>query len=465
MGAESLTLALPPGPPALPLLGHLPQLRSNLLGFLGGVVRAYGPVATFRVGRQPMVLMVRPEAVRDVLIERARVLTSAEFNVLLQPVLGRGLLTTDGEEHRRLRRMVQPAFHRRRVEGYRDMMVAQTERLLQSWRPGAVVDIGREMQHLTMNIIAEVLLGIHELDEMRPLAAAFDTASIRSRQVIMLRRVFAPGLGRVEERHWRGPLSHLPGTPHYHLTAARRTLDETVYALIAQRRSLGTDTGDVASALLAARDEDGSALDDAEIRDQLMTLLAAGHATTALSLTWTFYLLSQHPAVAGRLRAELRRELGGRPPTVADLERLTYLEMVWNEALRLYPPAWALGRLAREDVEIAGQRLPAGTLVMLSPYFTHRQPDLFREPLCFRPERFDPANGERHQPHSYFPFGGGPRMCIGAAFATLEGKLLLATIAQRFAPRLVPGHPVRPSAIVVLRPAHGMSMVLEVASD
>jgi len=220
------------------------------------------------------------------------------------------------------------------------------------------------------------------------------------------------------------------------------------------------DTGDVASALLTARDDDGAALDDQEVRDQLMTLLGAGHATTAVAMTWTLYLLSQNPRAAATLRSELRDRLGGRAPTIVDLERLPYLDLVLSESLRLYPPAWALGRLAHEEVTVAGYLFLPGTMFMLSPWVTHRLADLYAEPHRFRPQRFDPVHGERHPPHAYFPFGGGPRMCIGAAFATLEAKVLLAMILQRFTPQVVPGHPVIPTPLVVLRPAHGVRMTL-----
>ncbi len=462
--------SMPPGPPALPWLGHFPRLRSNALGFVAALARVYGPAATFYLGRQPVVLLSRPDAIRSVLVEQARSFTNAEFNAVLRPVLGRGLLTTDGEEHRRLRRLVQPAFGRKRVEGYRDIMVAQTERMLASWEQGAALDMGRQLQHLTLNIVAEVLLGLRTLDQVEALGEAFAVASDNARQASLLMRTLrgARGTQVNDDRFWHGPLTRVPFSPQYRVARARRVLDSIVGTLIARKRAEGLDRGDVVSALLAARDEAGEhgesgGLSDDEIRDQLLTLLAAGHATTAIAMAWTLYLLSRDPRAAARLHDELCRHLGGRPPTAEDLESLPYLDRVWCEALRLYPPAWALGRLAREEIAVEGYRIPPGVMLMLSPWVTHRLPDLFESPHAFCPERFEPAQSAQRPPYAYFPFGGGGRMCIGAAFAALEGKLVLAMILQRFAPAVLPDPPVVPAARVVLRPAHGMRMRLDPA--
>jgi cytochrome P450 len=470
---------MPPGPPGLPWLGHFPQLRSNALGFVTALARTYGPAATFCLGQQPVVLLSRPEAIRSVLVERARSFTNAEFNAVLRPVLGRGLLTTDGEEHRRLRRLVQPAFGRKRVEGYRDIMAAQAERMLASWEEGIALDMGRQLQHLTLNIVAEVLLSLRMLDQVEALGEAFAAATDNARQASLLMRTLrgARGTQVNDDRFWHSPLMRVPLTPQYRVARARGVLDSIVGTLIAQKRAEGMDRGDVVSALLAARDESAEGangnvapvaerggLSDDEIRDQLLTLLAAGHATTAIAMAWTLYLLSRNPQAAGRLRDELRRNLGGRAPTAEDLESLPYLDLVWCEALRLYPPAWALGRLAREEIAIEGYRIPPGVMLMLSPWVTHRLPSLYESPHAFCPERFEPENSAGRPPYAYFPFGGGPRMCIGAAFAALEGKLILAMILQRFAPALLPDPPVVPAARVVLRPAHGLHMRLDLAT-
>jgi cytochrome P450 len=251
--------------------------------------------------------------------------------------------------------------------------------------------------------------------------------------------------------------------PQHRLAAARSTLDGIVDGLIARRRTAALDTGDVASALLAARGDGDAAvgdaaLDDTEVRDQLMTLLAAGHATTAVALSWALYLLAHHPQVAATLHDELSRVLVGRAPTAEDLDNLPYLDQVFCETLRLYPPAWAIGRLAHADVAVAGYTLPAGTLLMLSPWVTQRLPDLFPYPGAFCPERFAPAARATIPPHAYFPFGAGARMCIGAAFATLEAKVVLAMILQRFTLTMADDRPVLPRAAVILRPAGPIRM-------
>lgn len=476
---------LPPGPPGLPLLGHLPQLSAHGLGYLHGLARAYGPAATYRLGTQTVVLLSRPDAVREVLIEPPPGLSCAEFQHILRPMLGRGLLTTDGAEHRRLRRLIQPAFVPRRVAAYRDAMVAHTERMLEGWRPGATIDVGRELQRLTLGIMAEVVVGVRRPQEVDALGAAISSSSRFTlhrwlalallpaeqaaggvaRATARLPLLAALGDGRLaDDLLISNPLARLPGTPLRRLARTRESIDAVINRVIAERRAApagARDDGDVLAALLGAGGTgDEEALDDREIRDQLITLLAAGYGTTAVALTWALYLLSIHPPVAAALRAELRRVLGGRAPTVPELEQLPYLTQVWHETLRLYPPVWAIGRLCHQQVTVAGYTVPAGALLLLSPWVTHRLPDLFKHPHRFRPERFDPEHGERHPPHAFFPFGAGARICIGGAFATLEGRILLATILQRVDPQVVPGHPVAPQPLIVLRPAHGLPMTL-----
>lgn len=483
MRGRTARSALPPGPPALPLLGHLPQLSAHGLGVMRGLAQTYGPAVTYRLGLQTIVLLTRPEAVREVLIEQPPGLTNAEFHHILRPMLGRGLLTTDGTEHQRLRRIIQPAFVPRRVASYRDAMIAHTERMLTTWRAGETLDVGRAMQRLTLSIMADVVVGVRRADGVDALGDAISVSSrVTAHRWLALALLAgeqaAGGLLRagrtlppfaaladgrfVDDRLLRHPLARWPGSPLRRLARTRESIDAIIAAVIAERRATRAVANDVLGALLAAEGE--AALDDGVIRDQLITLLAAGYGTTAVALTWALYLLSEHPRVAATLRAELRRVLAGQPPAVDDLERLPYLNQVWNETLRLYPPVWAIGRYCHQGVDIAGYRIPAGTLLLLSPWVTHRLPDLFKDPCRFIPERFDPEHGEAHPPHAFIPFGAGPRICIGGSFATLEGKLLLATILQRFDPRLAPGHPVYPQPLIVLRPAHGMRMTLHALS-
>ena len=439
---------LPPGPEGLPYFGNAFQFRRDPLAFVRGAQRAFGSVATVRLAGFPVVMFFRPEHVRYFLIEQPRNFTNREFARGLRRLLGDGLLTSDGEFHRQQRRLVQPAFHKRRVESYADVMVQHARDMLDEWQPGARVDIARAMQELTLRIVAKALFDVDLKAENAQLGQAF-------RQVIENPTQIPWSIASIR--------LDLPFTPYGKNMAGRRTLDAYVYGLIVRRRAEGRDTGDVLSMLLAARDDDGAALSDTQVRDQTMTLFAAGHETTANALAWTFYLLSEHPAVRAKLLAELHTVLAGHDPTVDDIARLPYLDWVVTESMRLYPPAWTQGRRAIDAFDLEGYTFPAGTFVLFSQWVIHRLPEVWGDPDTFRPERWDPVRGESVPPGAYFPFGGGPRMCIGMPFAQLEARLLLATILQRYTPRLVSGFPVVPRPRVTLRPKYGIAMTLEPA--
>lgn len=442
-----MNVHLPPGPERLPLVGNILQFRRDQLAFVTGLQRTYGRAATFHMAHLPIVIFFRPEAVRYFLVDNARNFTNGEFAGELKGVLGEGLLTTDGEVHRRQRRMVQPAFHKRRVEGYAAIMLAHTDDLLNEWQVGATVDLASAMQRLTLRIVAQALFNVDLRAESADLGHAFT-------------EVIENPVGH----SWslRGLPIDLPVTPYGKHMRARHALDTFVYALIAQRRAEGADTGDVLSMLLAARDDDnGAGLSDREIRDQAMTLFAAGHETTSNALSWTFYLLSEHPAIRARLADELHDVLGDQPPSVDDLARLPLLDQVVKESMRLYPPAWTQGRRAIEPFELEGYALPAGQIIMFSQWVMHHLPDLWGDPDIFRPARFAPEAERQIPPYAYFPFGGGPRMCIGMPFANLEARLLLARILQRYTPNLVPGFPVVPQPRITLRLRHGLRVTLD----
>lgn len=436
--------SLPPGPSGLPVIGNLLPLRRDPLAFVRRVQREYGNVATVHLLGRPIVLFFRPEAVQFFLVDHARSFISGSGRAEMRRLLGEGLLTTDGELHRRQRRQVQPAFHKRRVEGYAAIMVEQTQQMLAHWRPGAQLDVARELQELTLRIVVKALFNVDLQTQSTALSQAF-TDAIESR-----RPLFLPQL-KVD----------LPGTAYHRFLAARRTLDAFVYRLIAERRAGGRDVGDVLSMLLQSSDEDGGTpMTDEQVRDQAMTLIAAGHETTSNALAWTFYLLSEHPRPREKLLAELQAALGGRPPALEDLPKLPYLDWVLHESMRVYPPAWTIGRRASEPFELEGYRFPAGTRVLFSQWVIHHLPEVWGDPDDFRPERWDPVTGPKPPPGAYFPFGGGPRMCIGMPFAQLEMRLLLATVLQHTVPRLVPGWPVVPMPRVTLRLKHGLRMVL-----
>ncbi len=441
---------LPPGPKPLPIVGNILQMRKDPLAFVTSLQRIYGDVATFYLGKTPAVLFTRPEAIRYILIENARNFTNREATENLRLILGDGLLSIDGEFHRQQRRMVQPAFHKQRVEGYRDAMVACTERILGEWQAKPQVDMAWEMMRLTMHIVAKALFNVDLTSQSEHIGQALsDAAQYANRSRAPFQRL------RI----------NLPFTAYGKYIRARRFLDETVATIITRHRSSGEDTGDVISMLLSAQDEDGGSMTDKQVRDETLTLLAAGHATTANTLTWTFYLLSQHPPIRERLLDELQRVLGGRAPTVDDLAHLPYLDLVIKESMRLYPPAWAQARYTVGDFEYGSYHIPHGTIIILSQWVTHRLPDLWPEPEQFKPERFDPEQGQKYPPQAYFPFGAGSRICIGMPFANLEARILLATILQRYVPRLIPGFPVVPQPMVTLFPRYGMVMELEPAAQ
>ncbi len=442
------TYHYPPGPKPRPIFGNLLEFRKDQLGFVTNLQRTYGDAATLYFFKTPAVLFTRPEAIRYVLIENARNFINRPVFETLRLLLGDGLLSIDGDFHRQQRRMVQPAFHKQRVESYRDTMVACTEAMLEEWTPGSQRDIADEMMRVTMRIVAKALFNVDIASQVEAIAQAFWEASEYSR------RGHAPFSFRL----------NLPFTAYGRYLRARKFLDDTMADLIAQHRASGEDSGDVISMLLQAQDEDGSTMTDQQVRDETLTLLAAGHATTANTLSWTFYLLSQHPEQRSTLLDELRRVLGGRAPTVDDLAHLPYLDMVVKEAMRLYPPAWMQPRYTVNDFEYGGYRFKRGTVILLSQWVTHRLPDLWPEPEAFKPERFHPETGQKYHPQAYFPFGAGSRICIGMPFANLEARILLATILQRYVPRLTPGFPVVPQPMVTLFPRFGLQMILEPAA-
>jgi cytochrome P450 len=323
-------------------------------------------------------------------------------------------------------------------------MVQFTQEMLADWQTGTELNIAQAMQQLTLRIIVKTLFNVDSPAQAAQLGHAFNEVINNSPTRFRRQRV------RID----------LPFTAYGKRRAGIRALDAFIYELIAQRRQEGHDTGDILSMLLHAQDE-GSTMTDKQVHDQVLTFIAAGHETAQNTLSWTFYLLSQHPAIREKLQAELHTVLAGCAPTVADLPNLPYLEWVINESWRVYPPAWTQGRRAIDAFDLEGYHFPAGTVAIFSQWVIHNLPDIWGDPEVFRPERWDPANGQKLPQFAYFPFGGGPRICIGMPFAQLETKLLLATILQSYTPELVPGFPVVLQPRVTLRPKYGMRMKLE----
>jgi cytochrome P450 len=393
----------------------------------------YGTVASFRIGPQLLVLINDPEAIRDVLVTSQRSFKKGRGLERTKPLLGEGLLTSEADVHLRQRRLAQPAFHQERIAAYATRMVADAARARDRWTDGETLDLGAEMMRLTLGIVGHTLLGAD---------VGGETEAIRDAMAEALRAFEIATLPFFEV------FDHLPVPWMRRLKRAKATLDTIVYRIIAERRADGADRGDLLSMLV-------SSMTDTELRDEILTIFLAGHETTANALTWAAYALSQAPDVDRALAAEAATL--GRLPAVDDLPRLTYTRAVVSETLRLYPPAWIIGRRTVAEYSVGGYQLPVGTLVFVSPWVTQRDPRYWAEP-----ERFDPGRWHKEPPpkFAYFPFGGGSRVCIGESFAWTELILVLATLAQRWRFELVPGHPVAPKPVVTLRPRHGMRMVV-----
>ncbi len=437
----------PPGPKGRLLLGLLPEFRRNAPEFLLGVARDHGDLAYFRLGRQHIYVVSHPDWIKDVLVTHQANFTKSRMLERARVLLGDGLLTSKGEFHTRQRRLVQPGFHRDRLPGYGAAMVECAERCRDRWESGATFDVSKEMMRLTLAIVARTLFSADVTSEADEIGAALTQVFELFETVLMpfsewIEKLPLPSVRRFER--------------------ARARLDQTIYRIIAEHRASGCDNGDLLSMLLLAQDDEThGGMTDQQVRDEALTLFLAGHETTANALTWTWYLLSQNPEAEAKLHAEIDRVLAGRLPTLEDLPQLRYTEMVFSEAIRLYPPAWGVGRRAIEDYRVGGHTIPARSILLMSPYVVHRNPRWFPEPEKFDPERWLPERAAERPKFSYFPFGGGARVCIGERFAVMEGVLLLATIAQRWRLRLVPGHRVETKALITLRAKYGMQMTIQ----
>ena len=449
--AASVSSRTAPGPRGHILLGSLPDFqRDNIRAFMDAW-RRYGDVVRFR-GRGAMFLVVHPDHVKHVLQDRHPDYPRPWWvDDKLKGVVGEGLVASEGEHWRRQRRLAQPVFHRQRIGAFGTVMTDTTGEMLERWEAyaarGQAINMRVAMQNLSLAILARSLFGA----DWGPEAAAVGPAV-----TIALEHTNRRLLSPIDPPEWV-PLPHIR-----RWLKARRTLDSLVYRLIAERRRAPADGADLVSMLIQARDEEtGEGMTDEQLRDEIMGFLIAGHETVSSALTWTWYLLSLHPDVAGRLRSELVEVLGGRTPTVADAAHLRYTTMVLQEAMRLYPPIWVMLRSPQTDDTIGGYHIPARSTVILCPYVTHRHPAFWENPEGFDPERFTPERSADRPRYAYFPFGGGPRLCIGESFGMLEMQLVIAMMAQRYRPDLAPGYPVVPQPAISLRARYGMGMTLQ----
>ena len=419
---------------------------ANPIHLFQHLAEEYGDIAHYKIGWNHIVFLNHPDYIREVLVVQNDNFIKERTVRRTKMLLGEGMITSEGSQHRTRRQVAQPAFHRQRIPEYALTMVEEAARVRDGWRHGEQRDIAIDMMHLTLNVVAQTLFATDLRGEVDELADAINRIMGLYNFLVML-----------PAAEW---LVHVrpPGLAAF--VRARKRIDAVVYRMIAAHRQRSSHGSSLLDLMLAAS-PDYSAASEQTLRDQVITIFLAGYETVANALSWTWYQLSQNPECEQRLHHELDRELQGRLPNYDDVPRLRYAEMVLAESMRLYPPAWAMGRKARADFRLGEFLLPAKTTVLMSQFITHRDARFFPNPLRFDPERFTPEAKARRTKLTYFPFGAGVRQCIGESFAWMEGVLLLAALAQKWKLRLVPGHPVEPEPLITLRPKFGMRMQLE----
>lgn len=416
-------------------------MRRDPLAFFTRLAREQGDIARFRLGdhEHDLYLFNHPDYIRDVLVTQDRNFTKWFSIDRIKEVLGDGLFVSEGEYHLGQRRLSQPAFHRERIASYADQMTLLALRLRERWQVGAIIDVCREMNWLAMMIVASTLFGADVESDAEQIRAA---------------------LSEILDQFER---SVLPHADRGDFENAMSRLDAVIYRIIKQRRAIGTDRGDLLSMLLLAEDTEGGGgkMTDLQVRDEAMTIFLAGHETSANALAWSWYLLSGHLDVEAQFHNEVDRTLDGRAPRLDDVTNLPLTARIFAEALRLYPPVWAIGRRAIRECRIVDCTLPAGSVVVLSQYVTQRDARWFPNPEAFDPGRWTPEARSARPRFSYFPFSAGSRACLGEAFAGMEGVLCLAALGQTWKLRLVPGHPIVLQPQLTLRARNGIKMRVE----
>ena len=423
------------------------EIARNPLAMMMSMRREHGDIARWKIGPRAIYLFSHPDLIRDVLVTNGKNFTKSRGLERAKRLLGNGLLTSEGEFHLRQRRLAQPAFHKQRIASYASTMSDYAGRTSDRWKNGETVDMHTEMMRLTLGIVARTLFDADVEAEAATIGDALTTAF----------ESFSFALIPFTEY-----LDRLPIPSVRRFNAARATLDRAIYRIIDERRKSGEDRGDLLSMLLMATDTegDGSGMSDTQLRDEALTIFLAGHETTANALTWTWYLLSEHPEVEARLHEEVDGVLDGRAPAFDDMQSLPYTRMVLSESMRLYPPAWGIGRRALEPFEARGFQIPGGAVVLMCPYIVHRDERFFPDPERFDPDRWMPDKISERPKFAYFPFGGGNRVCIGEQFAWMEGVLLIAALAQKWKMQLDPSQRVEVQPLITLRPKYGMRMHL-----
>jgi cytochrome P450 len=440
-------LPYPPGPKGNLLLGVMPEFNRDTLGFIERA-KSYGDVVRMRFLYLTVHFLYHPDDIEYVLSTNAKnfIKSRSLRSPFFQRLVGKGLLTSEGEVWKRQRRLAQPAFHRQRISGYGDVMVEYTRRMIARWNSGEIRDIHRDMMRLALEIVVKTLFNA-------------DVSNDADKVGVVLSRLVKPFASQATLK-WIAD-NRLPTPTHRSFNHDVKEIDAIVYRIIEERRTGGIDQGDLLSMLLSAHDEDGSQMTDRQLRDEVMTLFLAGHETTALTLSWAWYLMANNSEAERKFHEELDQVLSGRLPTAEDLPRLKYTEMIAKESMRMYPPAYGVGRETLEDCEIGGFSIPRRSQVFMFQWVTQRDPRFFPEPGEFKPERWTEEFQNALPKYAYFPFGGGPRICIGNYFAMMEVVLLMATIGQRFRFSLAQEQPVKLLPAMSLRPSEGIKVLVE----
>jgi cytochrome P450 len=432
----------------LPLLGNLPEFQSDRLELFMRVMRECGDIGCFYFGPYPLIQINHPELMHSLLVEHTYDFDKGEMmHKAIEPLAGKGVFISEGDFHRSQRKLMAPSFQPRHIMHYADTMVRYGEQIQATWRDGEVIDVARQMIHVTMSIIGKVLFDADVMTETEGLGAAI--ATMLEQATYSLSHLFPIPLSWPTPRSWR-------------TRRALAVLNNRMQQMIDERRASSEERDDFLSILLRAHEEDGTTMSNEQVQSEALTLFNAGHETTATALTWVWYLLATHPDVYRRVQEEVDCVLQGHTPTYEDLPRLPYCLQVFKEALRLYPPAYGVARAALHDVELGDYKIKQGVGVIAAIYAMHRCSAYYPDPERFDPERFTPDNERLLPRYAYLPFGAGPRICLGNHFAMMEGHLLLAALAQRVTFDLVPGQSVKSdlSKTLTLRPIHGLKMVV-----
>ncbi|MCC6178709.1 MAG: cytochrome P450 [Chloroflexi bacterium] len=454
-GKPDRRIAAVPGPRGQFLLGSLLDVQRDPLTFLTRTRRLYGDVAQVKLGPKTIYIASHPEDVRHVLQENNKNYRKGAHYETLAPIFGNGLMLSEGDFWLRQRRLVQPAFHRQRLGAFGKTMTDYAETMLERWASsaerGQPLDIQHEMLKLTLSIVCTTLFSYDISNETAGIGEAHAIALAHAEHKIVSLFNLPDSWPTPENRRYQRAVA---------------TIHNCINRLMDERRDSGEDKGDLLSTLAFSRyEETGELMDRDQLRAEVITLFLNGHETVTGALSWAWYLLSLHPEIERKLHDELRTVLGGRTPTFADIPKLKYTTMVIEESMRLYPPAWVIERDALGEDRLGGYYIPPKASVVLSQWVTHRHPDFWENPEGFDPERFSPERSANRHRFAYFPFGGGPRLCVGANFAMMEMQLLLATIAQRYHLELVPGFPVVKEPVITLRPKYGVLMTLRPRAD